>query len=474
MNIKGVIFDVDGTLLDTMHVWTDSGATYLASLGIEAEPNLGDKLFAMTVQMGAVYLKERYGLSQSVDEIRRGINGVVENYYFEEADFKPGARELLEELKAAGVPMAIATSTERYCILAAFDRLGYTDYFDTILTCGEVGASKSEPVIFYEAMRVLGTSPAETWLFEDGLYSIKTAGAAGLRTVGVYDAVSEKDQEEIRRRSDIYVRDLRDFSLGRHTTLTIAGSDCSGGAGIQADIKTMLANGVYAMSAITALTAQNTKGISGIMDVTPDFLAKQIDAVFTDIRPDAVKIGMVSSPALIETIGERLRFYHASNIVVDPVMVSTSGAKLLADHAAETLCRELLPMAAVVTPNIPEAAVLAKIDICDAADMETAAKIIWQRYGCCVLVKGGHQVHDADDLLYDGRELRWFRGARIDNKNTHGTGCTLSSAIAARLAKGYSLAEAINGAKEYISEALSAMLDLGEGSGPLDHGFGIR
>lgn len=474
MKIKGAIFDVDGTLLDTMHVWTNSGATYLASLGIEAEPDLGDKLFTMTVEMGAAYLKENYHLPYPVDEIRKGINGVVERYYFEEADFKPGARALLEEMKAAGVPMTIATSTEKYCILAAFDRLGYTDYFDAILTCGEVGASKSEPVIFYEAVRAMGTEPSETWLFEDGLYSIKTARAAGFKTVGVYDAVSEKDQEEIRQLTDLYVRDLRDFSLGRHTALTIAGSDCSGGAGIQADIKTMMACGVYAMSAITALTAQNTKGVSGIMEVTPGFLKQQLDAVFTDIRPEAVKIGMVSSSELIETIGERLRFYGAEHIVVDPVMVATSGSKLIDDDAVQTLCRVLLPLAAVITPNIPEAEALSGMEIRSAADMEAAARQIWQKYGCNVLVKGGHQVSDADDLLFDGEGYQWFRGKRIDNPNTHGTGCTLSSAIAARLAKGYSLPEAVAGAKAYISGALSAMLDLGAGSGPLDHGFEIR
>ena len=209
--MKGAIFDVDGTLLDTMHVWTDAGARYLATLGIEAEEGLGAKLFTMTVDMGAVYLKENYLLPQSLDEIKRGINGAVENYYFTEADFKPGARELLDQLQADGVRMAVATSTDRYCISAAFDRLACTAYFDVILTCGEVGASKSSPRIFYEALKVMKTPVEETWIFEDGLYSIKTAKAEGFKIVGVYDAVSEADQEEIRALSDIYVRDLRQF-----------------------------------------------------------------------------------------------------------------------------------------------------------------------------------------------------------------------------------------------------------------------
>lgn len=211
--IKGVIFDVDGTLLDTMHVWTDSGARYLASLGIEAEEGLGDKLFCMTVDMGAVYLKENYGLSQTVEEIKKGVNGMVETYYFEEADFKPGALELMTLLRDAGIPMTIATSTDKYCILAAFDRLGYTDWFKAIYTCSEVGASKSEPKIFFEAIKAMGTKPEDTWLFEDGLYSIKTAKAEGFKIVGVYDAVSAADQEEIKALSDVYVRELSELNL---------------------------------------------------------------------------------------------------------------------------------------------------------------------------------------------------------------------------------------------------------------------
>lgn len=213
MAIKGVIFDVDGVLLDTMHVWTDAGARYLAGLGKEAEPRLGDKLFTMTVDMGAVYLKEHYGLTQSVPEITRGVNGVVEDYYYHHADFKPGARELLEKLKDAGIPMTIASSTARRYILAAMERLGCADYFQAVLSCVEFETSKSEPMIFFEAMKVMGTSPDETWLFEDGLYSVKTARAAGLKTVGVYDAVSSHEQEELQALADIYVKSLTEFTL---------------------------------------------------------------------------------------------------------------------------------------------------------------------------------------------------------------------------------------------------------------------
>ena len=259
----------------------------------------------------------------------------------------------------------------------------------------------------------------------------------------------------------------------RKTTLTIAGSDSSGGAGIQADIKTMQANGVYAMSAITALTAQNTTRVSGIFEVTSEFLGQQLDAVFTDIYPDAVKIGMVASAELVKMIAFKIKEYKAERIVVDPVMVSTSGSRLISEEAIQILKTELFPLASVLTPNIPEAEVLFGASIHSAEDMERAAQAISEEYHCAVLLKGGHQLNDANDLLYAEEKSRWFYGRRIDNPNTHGTGCTLSSAIASNLAKGYGLEEAVERAKEYISGALAAMLDLGAGSGPMDHGFDI-
>ena len=258
------------------------------------------------------------------------------------------------------------------------------------------------------------------------------------------------------------------------TALTIAGSDSSGGAGIQADIKTMTANGVYATSAITALTAQNTTGVYGILESTPEFLANQLDCIFTDIFPDAVKTGMVSSTALIAVIADKLRQYGARNIVVDPVMVATSGARLISEEAVDALKEKLLPLATLLTPNIPEAEVLSGMTIENATDMEKAARAISEQYGCAVLCKGGHQISDADDLLWREGAGGWFRGHRIQNSNTHGTGCTLSSAIAANLAKGYDLDQSVRRAKAYISGALAAMLDLGHGSGPMDHMFDLR
>ena len=255
------------------------------------------------------------------------------------------------------------------------------------------------------------------------------------------------------------------------TALSIAGSDSCGGAGIQADIKTMTMNGVYAMTAITALTAQNTTGVRAIQEATPAFLKEQLDAVFEDIFPDAVKIGMVSSSDLIRVIAERLRHYGAKNIVVDPVMVATSGSSLMKTDAVQTLIDELLPLSTVITPNIPEGEILSSEKIESKDDMERAAKRIGDTYGCAVLLKGGHRVNDANDLLYAGGEMQWFEGKRIDNPNTHGTGCTLSAAIAAQLGRGESIPEAVRKAKAYVYEAIAHAdeLSVGHGHGPTNH-----
>ena len=258
------------------------------------------------------------------------------------------------------------------------------------------------------------------------------------------------------------------------TCLTIAGSDSSGGAGIQADLKTMTVNGVYAMSVITALTAQNTQGVSGILDVSPEFITSQMDAVFTDIYPDTIKIGMVSSPEIVEAIAKSLERYEAKNIVLDPVMVATSGAVLLKEEAMDSLINRLIPLADVITPNIPEGEILAGMKIENEDDMEKAAEIIGVKYNCAVLLKGGHKVNDANDLLYRKGDFKWFLSERIDNNNTHGTGCTLSSAIAANLAKGEDLNQAIKNAKEYLIGALRAGLNLGKGSGPLMHNYILK
>ena len=255
--------------------------------------------------------------------------------------------------------------------------------------------------------------------------------------------------------------------------VTIAGSDSSGGAGIQADIKTMMAHGVYAMSAITALTAQNTTGVYDVLEATPEFVGEQIDCIFSDIRPDAVKIGMVSNIGIIEMIAEKLKEHHAENIVVDPVMVSTSGCALMSPDAQETLVTKLLPLADIITPNIPEAECLCGFEIKSTDDMVRAAEVIGKNLKGCVLIKGGHLTETADDLLYDKGELLWYRGERVDNPISHGTGCTLSSAIASNLALGYDMKTSVRNAKDYITGALKDGLDLGKGSGPLNHAYRI-
>ena len=254
------------------------------------------------------------------------------------------------------------------------------------------------------------------------------------------------------------------------SVLSIAGSDSSGGAGIQADIKTIQAHHLFAQTAITALTAQNTTGVYGVLDVEPAFVEQQIDVVFEDIRPDAVKIGMVSSPMIVDAIVDALVRNGATNIVVDPVMVATSGSELSSDEAVVALREKLIPLAAVITPNMPEAEVLFGAHIENAADQERAAVEIARATGVAVLVKGGHGENDANDVLArpDGT-VTWFEGERVDTANTHGTGCTLSSAIACGLAVGKPLDEAVKSAKDYIIGALSAGLDLGRGSGPMDH-----
>ena len=257
------------------------------------------------------------------------------------------------------------------------------------------------------------------------------------------------------------------------TVLTIAGSDSIGGAGIQADIKTITCNGAYAMSAITAMTAQNTLGVKSIQESTPEFLADQIDAVFTDIVPNAVKIGMVSNPDLIKVIAEKLKFYRAKNIVIDPVMVATSGSALMKTDAINTLWERLVPMATVITPNIIEAGVLCGFEIKCQEDMLRAAEEISKHCDCGILIKGGHLVCDATDLLYHNGKSAWFSAPRIENPNTHGTGCTLSSAIACGLAAGLSLSDSISSAKKYLTGAIAAMLNLGKGHGPLEHTYNI-
>ncbi|RKM58177.1 bifunctional hydroxymethylpyrimidine kinase/phosphomethylpyrimidine kinase [Butyrivibrio sp. X503] len=255
--------------------------------------------------------------------------------------------------------------------------------------------------------------------------------------------------------------------------LSIAGSDSSGGAGIQADLKTMTAHKVYGMTAITALTAQNTTGVTAIMESTPEFLGQQIEACLSDIPCDAAKIGMLPSAEQVKVVHEKLTKFKVENLVLDPVMVATSGSSLMKNETAEIMAKYLFPISRVITPNIPEAQALTGLSITTREEMEKAAEELGTKYGCAVLIKGGHSIEDASDVLFDEGKLTWFEGKRIESSNTHGTGCTLSSAIASNLALGKSLEDAIRNAKSYISDAIASGLNLGKGSGPLDHTVNI-
>ncbi len=472
--IKGAIFDLDGTILDSMFIWDTIGENFLRSLGKEPKENLTEIFKTFTLEQAAEYYRKYLGVTLSVREIVNGINNIVEETYRTRVVLKTGVRDFLKRLQAAGVKMCIATVTDRHLAEDVLKRLGVREYFSEIFTCAEVGFGKETPEIYRQALTHLGTEKAETVVFEDVLHALKTAKDDGFKVAAVYDE-HEPRQEEVKEISDYYITDFGSFCFKTKmkTALTIAGSDSSGGAGIQADIKTMTMNGVYAMSAVTALTAQNTLGARAILDSTPDFLKEQLDAVFEDIFPDSVKIGMVSSSGLIDVIADRLKYYNAKNIVIDPVMVATSGYTLIKTDAIKTLVSKLLPIATLVTPNIPEAEILSNMKIEGKEDMVKAAKYIGENNGCSVLLKGGHNINDANDLLYENGKYTWFAGKRIDNPNTHGTGCTLSSAIASNLAKGHSLVESVKKAKEYISDALFAGLDLGKGSGPLNHAFAI-
>ncbi len=470
--IKGAIFDLDGTLIDSMFIWDTIGEDYLKSFDIEPKENFAEIFKTFTLKQTAEYYRNNYDIKLSIQEIVDGINKMVDEVYRSKVVLKPGISDFLKRLQRSGVKMCVATVTDRSIAEDVLKRLNVREYFSEIFTCAEVGYNKETPEIYREALKHLGTEKTETVVFEDVFHALKAAKDDGFKVAAVYDE-HEQMQEEMKEISDYYITDFDSFCFRTKmkTALSIAGSDSCGGAGIQADIKTITMNGVYAMSAITALTAQNTLGVRTIQESTPEFLEQQLDAVFEDIFPDSIKIGMVSSSELIDVIADRLKFYNAQNIVVDPVMVATSGSALIKTDAIKTLIEKLLPLAVLVTPNIPEAEVLSDMKIEGKEDMIKAAEYIEKNYGCSVLLKGGHSINDANDLLCENGRLVWFDGKRIDNPNTHGTGCTLSSAIASNLAKGLSLAESVKKAKDYISDALAEGLDLGKGSGPMKHNF---
>ncbi|MFZ5924325.1 MAG: bifunctional hydroxymethylpyrimidine kinase/phosphomethylpyrimidine kinase [Bacillota bacterium] len=273
--------------------------------------------------------------------------------------------------------------------------------------------------------------------------------------------------------------DESSINSGLRRTMTVAGSDSGGGAGVQADLKTFMAFGVYGTSAITAVTAQNTVGVTSIHMIPPEMVAAQIDAILTDIGTDAVKIGMLGTPEVVSVVAERLRHYGVRNLVVDPVMVSSSGHRLLSKDGQRALMQELLPLALVVTPNLQEAEVLAGRSIESAGDLQYAARKILDLGPRWVLMKGGHRAFDpsgneAVDILTDGRATIEFRAKRINTQNTHGTGCTLSAAIAAGLSRGLAVVDTVRLAKEYLTGALRTAHPLGRGHGPVNHRYQVE
>lgn len=400
------------------------------------------------------------------DDVEAAVEAGADGVHVGQSDMEAGA---VRALIGPDMILGVSAQTVEEALLAqehGADYLGVGAVFPTgskddaidvpRTTLAEICRAVSIPVV---AIGGIG---------RDNVRELAGTGIAGVATIS---ALFARPDVCLATR-DLLVRTRRMLD-GVRCALTIAGSDSSGGAGVQADLKTMQANGVFGTSAFTALTAQNTCGVTSIMDVTPEFLGEQIDAVFSDIRPDAVKVGMVSQSSLIRVIAERVDRWRPAYVVVDPVMVATSGARLISEDAVGTLVAELLPCATVITPNRPEAEVLWGRRILTEEDMELAAAEIGERLGCAVLVKGGHSLADASDVLWRDGECRWYRGRRVENPNTHGTGCTLSSAIASNLAKGFGLDESVRRAKDYVSGALAAMLDLGAGSGPMDHGFDL-
>lgn len=412
-------------------------------------------------------LCKKYGVPLIINdnvELAKRID--ADGVHVGQSDMEAGkVREMLGPDKIIGVT-AKTVEQARFAEANGADYLGVGAVFQTGTKKDAIGITHDDLEQICASVHI--PAVAIGGITRENAAQLKGRGMAGIAVVSA--VFGQPDIEKA-------TAELKEIVLEmtkRKTALTIAGSDCSGGAGIQADIKTMLANGVYAMSAITALTAQNTRGITGIMEVEPEFFGKQLDAVFTDIFPDAVKIGMIPNVEIMKRIIEKLHEYQPKNIVIDPVMISSSGTRLMTEDAVVLAEKELFPQASILTPNIPEAEALTGTQITTTNDMEMAARKIAKAYGCAVLCKGGHQADTADDVLCVDGKITWFRGGKIENPNTHGTGCTLSSAIAAHLAKGKTIEQAVSAAKSYIYGAIAEMLDLGEGSGPLDHGFAVH
>lgn len=475
MKIDGAIFDVDGTLLNSMVMWDNISYDYLRAMGKTPRKDLTDQLRERSLYQAAEYFISDYGIEgQTPEQVMQGINDMIEDFYMKEVTLKDGVLEFLKKLKKSGTRICAATASDRYLVEGAFKLNGILEYFDAIFTCTEVGSGKDTPEIFNKAFEFLGTKKENTYVFEDAYFALLTAKKAGFNVVGIWDITTDLQKDDVKNAADIYINSYSEMEkYMMKKVLTIAGSDCSGGAGIQADLKTFSAHGVFGMSVIVSVVAENTSRVIDIEDVSPDMIKKQIDAVFEDIGVDAVKIGMLSTPECMEAVAEKLNEYKPENIVIDPVMYAKNGCPLMDPNSIGTLIEKIIPLADVLTPNIPEAEKIANVKIETVDDMKNAAKIIY-KMGCKnVLVKGGHYMGDAVDVLYDGTDFHCFETVRIDTKNTHGTGCTYSSSIASNLANGLCVPKAVEKSKKYVTTAIKHSLAIGKGHGPTHHFYDL-
>ena len=482
IQLAGAIFDFDGTLFESMHVWYGVLKTYLKQRDITPKDDIDEVSRTLSFSEMIALFKKDYFLEDSLEKIATDLRAIITEAYRHEVMPKPGALELLESMHKAGIKMAVASASPLLELELAIDRLGIRKYFEAIISVEEIGRGKTYSDVYDVALMHLGTRKLDTWVFEDAYHAALTAKHSGYKVLSVKDWSSANQEPELRDLCDVYVESLEELEVEYATlpqkmspykylksVLTIAGSDSSGGAGVQADLKTFLAHGVYGQSVINSITSQNTTGVQEVFDIPAQTVASQIDSVFSDIVPDAVKIGMLSSPEIIKTVADKLKEYKPKHVVLDPVMVAQSGGSLMHTEALDNLKNLLLPLASVITPNLYEASVLSDTSIKTKEDMLAAAHKLSDLTGATIVLKGGHLQGDALDLvLIDGKEV-WLEAKRIDNENTHGTGCTLSSAIACNLARGEETLNAIKGAKNYVNGAIASQMNIGRGSGPLDH-----
>ncbi len=379
--IKGYIIDMDGTLLDSMHIWNELGSRFLELKGITPEANLKDILAPLSINQAIKYIAETYQLKEPLDVLINEVNSLLNHIYLSEIPLKPGALEFITNCFNHHKKLCLLTANNYQATINILDKYNLTSKFDEIITCDHTTLDKRSGEAYNYAISALHLHKDECIVIEDALHAIIAAKKQGFTVWAVADQSNQDDWDEICKISDLNLKKfIRNGDMIMKKVLTIAGTDPTGGAGVQADLKTMTAHKVYGMSIITALVAQNTLGVRDIMEVKPDFLAEQFDCVFEDIYPDAIKIGMVSSPVLIEMIVNKLTSQKDCPIVVDPVMVSTSGSRLLADNALRLLKEKLIPLATIITPNIPEAQVLTNLKINTKDDMITAAKMISEWY----------------------------------------------------------------------------------------------